>query len=187
VWRGNCWGTERSSRDAPRPGRPARRPRAGPRRGRFLEAPDTPTGEDLLELTAHGSPEILRELVAAAIDAGARAAEPGEFTRRAFTNGRLDLAQAEAVEALIRARRSRASCRVRAPGRGHVARRRRRSRSDSRSARALEARLDHPDEDIAPQADTEADAAFAACVRRSSAFWRPSTAAASSAKACACA
>ncbi|MDE2143949.1 MAG: tRNA uridine-5-carboxymethylaminomethyl(34) synthesis GTPase MnmE, partial [Elusimicrobia bacterium] len=48
----------------------------------FWEAPNTPTGEDLLELTAHGSPEILRELVGAAMDAGARPAEAGEFTRR---------------------------------------------------------------------------------------------------------
>lgn len=127
------------------------------------EAPETPTGEDLLELTAHGSPEILRELVAAAIDAGARAAEPGEFTRRAFTNGRMDLAQAEGVEALIRAR-------------GESARRAALERLEGGLSRAvaaarapildrlalLEARLDHPDEDIPPLSAAEADAAFAA-------------------------
>ncbi|UPT72533.1 MAG: hypothetical protein M0D55_11200 [Elusimicrobiota bacterium] len=70
----------------------------------YWAGPATPTGEDLLELTAHGSPEILREIVEAALDAGARAAAPGEFTRRAFTNGRLDLAQARAVGDLISAR-----------------------------------------------------------------------------------
>ena len=128
----------------------------------FWEGPETPTGEDLLELTAHGSPEIVRELVAAALDAGARAAEPGEFTRRAFTNGRLDLAQAEAVEALIRAR-------------GESARRAALERLEGGLSRAvaavrapildslalLEARLDHPDEDIAPLSAAEADATFA--------------------------
>lgn len=59
----------------------------------YWAGPSTPTGEDLLELAAHGSPEILREIVEAALAAGARAAAPGEFTRRAFVNGRLDLAQ----------------------------------------------------------------------------------------------
>ena len=53
------------------------------------------------ELSAHGSPVVLRAIVAAAIDRGARAAEPGEFTLRAFLNGRIDLMQAEAVADLI--------------------------------------------------------------------------------------
>ena len=59
------------------------------------------TGEDVVEISAHGSPVVLREIVAAAIDAGARLAEPGEFTLRAFLNGRIDLTQAEAVADLI--------------------------------------------------------------------------------------
>ncbi|MDO8757015.1 MAG: tRNA uridine-5-carboxymethylaminomethyl(34) synthesis GTPase MnmE, partial [Elusimicrobiota bacterium] len=70
----------------------------------YWAGPSTPTGEDLLELAAHGSPEILRDIVEAALAAGARAAAPGEFTRRAYTNGRLDLAQARAVGDLISAR-----------------------------------------------------------------------------------
>ncbi len=64
-------------------------------------APDTYTGEDVLELQAHGNPLILDQLVSAALQAGARLAEPGEFTRRAYLNDRIDLAQAEAVADLI--------------------------------------------------------------------------------------
>ncbi|HZS67932.1 MAG TPA: tRNA uridine-5-carboxymethylaminomethyl(34) synthesis GTPase MnmE [Burkholderiales bacterium] len=59
------------------------------------------TGEDVLELHGHGGPVVMNALLAACLDAGARLAEPGEFTRRAFLEGRLDLAQAEAVADLI--------------------------------------------------------------------------------------
>lgn len=65
--------------------------------------PGSYTGEDVVELQAHGSPVVLRQLVAAACALGARAARPGEFSERAFLNGRLDLAQAEAVADLIAA------------------------------------------------------------------------------------
>jgi len=67
----------------------------------FFPAPHSYTGEDVLELQGHGGPVVVREVLAAALDAGARLAEPGEFTRRAFLAGRLDLAQAEAVADLI--------------------------------------------------------------------------------------
>ena len=67
----------------------------------FFSAPNSYTGEDVLELHAHGSPVVLEVLVARAIELGARLAEPGEFTRRAFLNDKLDLAQAEAVADLI--------------------------------------------------------------------------------------
>jgi len=66
-------------------------------------APGSYTGEEVLELQGHGSPAALGAVLAACIDAGARLAEPGEFTRRAFLNGKLDLAQAEAVADLIEA------------------------------------------------------------------------------------
>jgi tRNA modification GTPase len=69
----------------------------------YFPAPRSYTGEDVVELSAHGSPVVLRSVVAAAIAAGARAAAPGEFTLRAFLNGRIDLAQAEAVADLIEA------------------------------------------------------------------------------------
>ena len=64
-------------------------------------APASYTGEDVVELSAHGSPVVLRAIVNAAIARGARLAEPGEFTLRAFLNGRIDLMQAEAVNDLI--------------------------------------------------------------------------------------
>jgi tRNA modification GTPase len=67
----------------------------------FFPAPASYTGDDVVEISAHGSPVVLRAIVAAAIDAGARLAEPGEFTLRAFLNGRIDLMQAEAVADLI--------------------------------------------------------------------------------------
>ncbi len=67
----------------------------------FFPGPASFTGEDVLELHAHGSPQVLEQLVARALALGARRAEPGEFTRRAFLNDKLDLAQAEAVADLI--------------------------------------------------------------------------------------
>lgn len=67
----------------------------------FFPRPKSYTGDDTVEFSAHGSVAILRAIVAAAADAGARLAEPGEFTLRAFLNGRIDLMQAEAIADLI--------------------------------------------------------------------------------------
>jgi tRNA modification GTPase len=67
----------------------------------YFPAPHSYTGEDVVELSAHGSPVVLHAIVAAAVTNGARLAEPGEFTLRAFLNGRIDLPQAEAVADLI--------------------------------------------------------------------------------------
>ena len=67
----------------------------------YYPAPHSYTGEDVLELQGHGSPVVLAQLVRRAVELGARLADPGEFTRRAFLNDRLDLAQAEAVADLI--------------------------------------------------------------------------------------
>jgi len=69
----------------------------------FFEAPRSYTAEDLIEISCHGAPVVLRHAVERALDAGARLADPGEFTLRAFLNGRLDLPQAEAVRDLIEA------------------------------------------------------------------------------------
>lgn len=69
----------------------------------WFAAPRSYTAEDVVEVSCHGSPVILRHVVAMALKHGARAAEPGEFTLRAFMNGRIDLPQAEAVNDLIRA------------------------------------------------------------------------------------
>jgi tRNA modification GTPase len=67
----------------------------------YFPAPYSYTGEPVLELQGHGGPVVMHALLAACLDAGARLAEPGEFTRRAFLEGKLDLAQAEAVADLI--------------------------------------------------------------------------------------
>lgn len=116
-------------------------------------APHSYTGESVLELHGHGGPVVLRMVLARCLEAGralgARIAEPGEFTRRAFLNGRLDLAQAEAVADLIDAGTA-------AAARGAV---RSLNGEFSRSARALaeqltelraltEATLDFPEEQI---------------------------------------
>ena len=66
-----------------------------------MRAPHSFTGEDVVELQCHGGPLIMRRLLDAVLHQGARLAEPGEFTRRAFLNGRMDLSQAEAVMDLI--------------------------------------------------------------------------------------
>ena len=69
----------------------------------FFEGPASYTGEDLVEFHTHGSPLLLARLVRSLLAAGARHARPGEFTERAFLNGKLDLVQAEAVADLISA------------------------------------------------------------------------------------
>jgi len=67
----------------------------------FFAKPHSYTTDDVVEISAHGSPVVLRRIVEIALARGARLAEPGEFTMRAFLNGRLDLTQAEAVRDLI--------------------------------------------------------------------------------------
>ena len=63
----------------------------------YFKGPNSYTGEDVLELQGHGGQGVLRLVLRACIDAGARLAEPGEFTQRAYLNSKLDLAQAESV------------------------------------------------------------------------------------------
>ena len=67
----------------------------------FFEKPRSYTAEDVIEISCHGSPVVLRHCVERALSQGARLAEPGEFTLRAYLNGRIDLPQAEAVRDLI--------------------------------------------------------------------------------------
>ncbi len=67
-------------------------------------SPDSFTTEDMVEITCHGGPEVTRQVLRLLLDNGCRMAEPGEFTRRAFLNGRIDLLQAEAIGEMIHAR-----------------------------------------------------------------------------------
>ena len=123
----------------------------------YFPAPHSFTGEDVLELHGHGGPVVMQMLLARAVELGARHAEPGEFTRRAFLNDKLDLAQAEAVADLI-------SATTTAAARSAV---RSLSGEFSTSVHALtkqvtelrmliEATLDFPDEEIDVIADTNA-------------------------------
>lgn len=75
----------------------------------YFPAPHSYTGEDVLELQGHGGPVVLQLLLRRCLELGARLAEPGEFTRRAYLNDKLDLAQAEAVADLIEATTSAAA------------------------------------------------------------------------------
>jgi tRNA modification GTPase len=88
------------------PGCPAEQSSAAPYRidevvVTYFAKPHSYTTDDIIEISAHGSPVILRHIVELCVAAGARLAEPGEFTMRAFLNGRIDLTQAEAVRDLI--------------------------------------------------------------------------------------
>jgi tRNA modification GTPase len=70
----------------------------------YMPAPNSFTGEEMVELSCHGSPIILRRIIDVLLDHGARLADPGEFTLRALANGKMDLSQAEAIRDLINAR-----------------------------------------------------------------------------------
>ena len=70
----------------------------------YFQKPHSYTAEDVIEISCHGAPVVLQFLVGRCLSAGARLADPGEFTMRAFLNGRIDLTQAEAVRDLIEAR-----------------------------------------------------------------------------------
>ena len=69
-----------------------------------MRAPKSYTCEDVVEISCHGGPLVLKKILTLALDRGARLAEPGEFTKRAFLNGRIDLTQAEAVLDIIRSK-----------------------------------------------------------------------------------
>lgn len=77
--------------------------------GLFFAGPRSYTGEDVFEIQGHGGPAVLNRLLQRCLDLGARPAQPGEFTKRAFLNGKLDLTQAEAVADLIASRTEQAA------------------------------------------------------------------------------
>lgn len=120
-----------------------------------MRAPRTFTREDVVEISCHGGMIPTQLVLQAVLRAGARLAEPGEFTRRAFLNGRIDLAQAEAVVDVIHARTDRALAAAHAQLSGRLSRRIVEVRERLMKVLAhLEAHIDFPDEDIAP--DTRA-------------------------------
>ena len=116
-----------------------------------LLAPRTFTREDVVEISCHGGLLPARLVLDALLAAGARLAEAGEFTKRAFLNGRLDLAQAEAVADLIHARTDLAVSAANEQLAGKLSQRIRLLRDDLLTTLAhVEAHIDFPDEDIAP-------------------------------------
>ncbi len=118
----------------------------------FFPGPRTATGEDTLELTPHGNPLIVQLILADLFARGCRAAEPGEFTRRAFLSGRIELTQAEAVMDLIHARSERALVAAQRQLAGGLGR-----HLDGLIQQLLatlarvEAYIDFPDEDLPPE------------------------------------
>jgi len=115
----------------------------------YFPNPHSFTGEDVLELQGHGGPVVLQMLLARCLDLGARLAEPGEFSRRAFLNGKMDLAQAEAVADLIDAATASAARSAVRSLQGEFSRAIGELNEELTNLRMLvEATLDFPEEDI---------------------------------------
>lgn len=122
----------------------------------FFPAPHSFTGEDVLELHGHGGPVVMHALLARCVALGARLAEPGEFSRRAFENDKIDLAQAEAIADLIEAASAQAARAALRSLSGEFSRAVRALTDGLIELRSLiEATLDFPDEEIDPLADTD--------------------------------
>lgn len=114
-----------------------------------FRAPASYTGEDCIEISCHGGMYVTREVLRAVLEAGARQADPGEFTKRAFLNGKLDLVQAEAVADLIRAGGERALRNSRAHLNGELGEKVRALRNKITDACALlELQLDFSEEEV---------------------------------------
>ena len=114
-----------------------------------MDRPNTFTREDTIEINCHGGIVVLKKVLELVVREGARLAEPGEFTKRAFLNGRIDLAQAEAVIDLINAKTSRSSkiALEQLEGKLSIEIKEARDRLIGLIAH-IEATLDYPEEDI---------------------------------------
>lgn len=115
----------------------------------FFQGPKSYTGEDALEISCHGNPFIAQKILEDLLARGCRAAEPGEFTQRAFLNGRMDLSQAEAVMDVIQARSDRALASAQRQLQGALGRRVGAAVESLLAVLAqIEAYIDFPDEDL---------------------------------------
>ena len=127
----------------------------------FFEGPNSYTGEDLLEISSHGNPFVAQKILEDLFARGSRPAEPGEFTRRAFLNGRMDLSQAEAVMDLIHARGERALAAANRQLRGALGHHLQKLTDELLGALAqIEAQIDFPEEDLPPEDETAVRAAL---------------------------
>lgn len=123
-----------------------------------MKAPHSYTCEDVVELQCHGGPVVLRELLALTYRLGARPAEPGEFTKRAFLHGRLDLSQAQAVMDMIQARTAMSLSMAAGNLRGRLSAKIQEMRQEILGLIAhLEASIDFPEDDIEDMAMEEAE------------------------------
>jgi tRNA modification GTPase len=121
-----------------------------------MRAPRTYTKEDTVEINCHGGVLTARKVLALCLQSGARLAEPGEFTKRAFLNGRLDLTQAEAVMDLIRAKSDRAHAAAIHELEGHLSAKINQARDRLLTILAhLEAHIDFPEEDLGAEVRTD--------------------------------
>jgi tRNA modification GTPase len=128
----------------------------------YFRAPASYTGEDVVELQAHGSPVVLEQLLQRCVELGARRARPGEFSERAFLNGKLDLAQAEAVADLIAAADASAARAARRALEGEFSRRVEALAADMLAIRVhVEAAIDFADEPIDTLGGAQLRARFA--------------------------
>ena len=115
----------------------------------YYPAPHSYTGEDTLEIQGHGGIAVTQAVLAAVLDAGARLAEPGEYTRRAYLNNKIDLAQAEAIADLINARSQAAVKAANRSLQGDFSRQIETLAADLLALRIyIEAALDFPEEEI---------------------------------------
>lgn len=122
----------------------------------FFRAPRSYTGEDTVEINAHGGPLVLQRILAASLGLGARSARPGEMTLRAFLHGRIDLTQAEAVLALINAETDAGRRLAYRQLRGEVSARVQSAREAAMNALTrIEAHIDFPDEEVPPPQPAE--------------------------------
>lgn len=122
----------------------------------IFSAPKSYTGEDVVELSCHGGSAVLREALRLTFQAGAQPAQPGEFTRRAFTNGKMSLTQAEAVMDIIRAKGEQAARAAVAAREGALARSLEQMKENLVNTAAwLAAWADFPEEEI-PEVDPAA-------------------------------
>ncbi len=121
-----------------------------------FKAPHSYTGENTVEISAHGGVVVLNALLERILEAGARLAQPGEFTKRAFLNGKLDLSQVEAVEKIIYSRSKRALLVAQRQLKGRFSNRLNTIREEILLLMAEnEVRIDHPEEELSSMSDDE--------------------------------
>lgn len=120
----------------------------------YFKGPRSYTGEDVIEISCHGGPLPVRRILERILEQGVRLAQPGEFTKRAFLNGRIDLSQAEAVMDIIQSRTDAALRSANDQSRGKLSRRILELRDELMNVMAkIEVTLDFPDDDLDRSSD----------------------------------